>query len=447
MLQRTLGMPVLLLVLLTTLAPAPASAQTMRDALDGLFVFGGGDDPLFLEGSAGEPATEVHGDHFIPSETEANAVVLEFFTNAIATNIASFPLSSTVASQTFTFVEGVPTPTSTSLGPIFAERVQTIGRGRLNAGVNYSRLRFSDIRGVDLDDVRLTFVHQNVDFPNCDQIFAGDCQVFGTPQFENDVIDLFLDIDIEAEVIAFYSTFGITDWLDLSLAVPVVDLELNGTSVARITPTTGDQALHFFGGSADDPVLEATSVTRGSTTGIGDVAVRLKARLIRGANWQLGALGETRAPTGREEDFLGTGEWSARGLLLLSGTFSDFSPHLNTGFEYRGGDLDQNEAEVIVGFDQRLSNWATLAVDLLGTFEVGDLELTLPPPARIDAPFPRTIRRTNIPNRRDDLLDGSLGFKFRTDGGLVIITNVLVPLNDGGLRSGPIPTLGVEYSL
>ena len=44
-------------------------------------------------------------------------------------------------------------------------------------------------------------------------------------------------------------------------------------------------------------------------------------------------------------------------------------------------------------------------------------------------------------------MDGSFGFKFQTGGGLIIVTNVLVPLNDGGLRSGVIPTLGLEYTM
>jgi hypothetical protein len=429
------------------MGPTSLHAQSMRTTLDRLFVFGAGEDPLFLAGSAGEPATEVHGDHFIPAEIAANAALLEFFTNAISTNVASFPLSSAVASQTFTFVGGVPTPSSTSFGPIFAERAQTIGRGRLSAGVNYSRLRFARIRGVDLEDVRLTFLHANVDFPGCDAAFGGDCTLFGVPQFENDEIELTLNLDMEAEVLAFYTTFGVTDWLDLGLAVPVIDFELDGSSVARITPTTGDQAFHFFGGTPENPVLEATSISRGQTTGIGDIAMRLKARLVQGENWQLGTLAEARAPTGREEDFLGTGEWNAKGLLIISGTVDDFSPHLNTGFEYRGSQLDQNEVEVVAGFDHRLADWATLAVDLLGAFKVGGERLTLPEPARIEAPFPRTVPRTNIPNRRDDLLDGSIGFKFQTAGGLILITNVLVPLNHGGLRSSPIPTLGVEYSL
>jgi hypothetical protein len=419
----------------------------MQDVLNELFVFGGGDDPLFLAGSAGSPGTAaLHGDHFIPASVEANTAILDFFNTAITANIANFPLSSTVASKTFRFVDGVPTPTSNSFGPIFAERAQTIGRGRLNAGVNYSRLRFAEIRGVELDDVQLTFVHENSDFPGCDDVFGSDCSLYGVPGFENDLIGLSLDLTMEADVFAFYTTFGLTDWLDLSVALPVIDFEMRGTSLAAITPTT-DPVFHFFGGTQEEPELTATTQAFGNASGIGDIAGRLKALIVRGASWDLGVLAEVRAPTGREEDFLGTGEWNAKGLLILSAIFSDFSPHTNVGYEYRGSEFDQDALGVIAGFDQRIADWVTLAVDFLGSFKVGSEELVFPEAVNLEAPFARTIELTNIPNSRDDIMDGSLGFKFQTGGGLIIVTNVLVPLNEGGLRSGVIPTFGLEYTM
>ena len=86
-------------------------------------------------------------------------------------------------------------------------------------------------------------------------------------------------------------------------------------------------------------------------------------------------------------------------------------------------------------------------MDFLSAFKVGDQELVFPQPVRFDEPFRRTLPATNIPDRNDDIIDGSIGFKFRTGSGLIIVTNVLVPLNDGGLRSSPVPTLGVEYTL
>src|SRR5690606_7750555 len=322
-----------------------ATAQTMREVLDGLFIFSEGSSPLFLSGSAGVPATEVHGNHFIPAESEANGSLLGFFQNAIASNIAAFPLSSTVASQTFVFIGGVPSPTSTSFGPIFGERAQTVGRGRFNVGMNYTRVDFRQIRGTNLSDVELTFVHENSNFPNCDVIFSGDCSQYGTPQFEHDLIELGLDLDITAEIYAFYASLGIANRVDLSFAIPVVHLGIDGRSEARIIPTTGEELLHLFAGTPEDPVLEASSRSSGEATGLGDLAVRLKAHFLSSDVLDMAVLGEVRAPTGRTDDFLGTGETNLRGLLIASGGFGDFSPHLNFGYQLRQGDLSQDAFE------------------------------------------------------------------------------------------------------
>jgi hypothetical protein len=417
----------------------------MEEALRQLFTFGEGEDALFLIGSADIPATEIHGDHFIPARSDANAALLDFFGKTIAKNISSFPIPTTVSSQTYKFIDGVPTPSLESFGPIVAERAQTIGRGRLNAGVSYTRLRFADLRGVDMGNIRFRFVHENVDFPNCDIIFGDDCSLRGVPLFENDIIDLNLDMDVSADVWAFHSTFGITAWLDISVVVPVVSLEMIGESQATIAVSTGNDVNHFFGGTQENPKLTVRNSVRQTAAGIGDVAARLKAR-VAGDAFQMGILGEVRLPTGREEDFLGTGAWNAKAMLILSGSVGDFSPHANLAYEYRGSEIDENELHAIIGFDQKLADWVTLAVDLLTTTKAGDRALGLPEPVHFEAPFARTVELTNIPDRRDDVIDGSIGFKFRMTRGLFLSANVLVPLNEGGMRPNVAPTLLLEYT-
>ena len=425
--------------------PVAAGAQTMTDEFNSLFVFSGGGGALFLGGTGAVPSVQVHGAHFIPAEAEANGSLISFLNQTIARNVASFPLSSTVASQTFVFVDGVPTPTSNSFGPIFAERAQTLGRGRLNAGVNYSRLNFNQLRGIPLDQLELIFVHENSDFPGCNNIFQVNCAEYGLPLWEHDVITLDLDLDMQAEVSAFYATFGVTDWLDVGFALPVVSLSMNGHSTATITPADGLPALHFFGGSTTDPNYTAEKRTSASASGVGDLAARLKAVLVRGEAVDLAVLGEVRLPTGSEEDFLGTGDTNARGLFIASAIYGDFSPHLNIGYGYRGAELDQDVIEVASGFDHRLSESATLALDLLGTFKVGEEKLAFPEPILIPSGYRHVVERTNIPSRNDDIIDGSVGFKFRAGTGFTFVTNLLVPLNEGGLRSSPTPTLGIEY--
>ncbi|MCZ6915550.1 MAG: hypothetical protein O7I93_02135, partial [Gemmatimonadetes bacterium] len=84
-----------LLTLCTLSAIAtPASAQGIRGLISELFIFGTGQDPLFLAGTAGATTVEAHAGHFIPSAVESNGSLISFLTTAIGTNVANIPLSS-----------------------------------------------------------------------------------------------------------------------------------------------------------------------------------------------------------------------------------------------------------------------------------------------------------------------------------------------------------------
>ena len=54
--------------------------------------------------------------------------------------------------------------------------------------------------------------------------------------------------------------------------------------------------------------------------------------------------------------------------------------------------------------------------------------------------------RINIPNERDDQINGSFGFKFVTGSGIILVGNTVWPLNRGGLRPNVLWTFGLEYS-
>src|SRR5689334_17660230 len=146
---------------------APARSQGLRETISQLFIFGPGADPLFLTGTgnANNPLNiQQHGAHFVPAAVSANGSLIEFLTTAIASNVASTPIGSTSGGVTFRFEGGVPVRTSTSAGPIFAERGQTLGRGRTVFGIGQTSAHMSSLRGVDLHGIDLIFTHQNVDF-------------------------------------------------------------------------------------------------------------------------------------------------------------------------------------------------------------------------------------------------------------------------------------------
>ena len=81
----------------------------------------------------------------------------------------------------------------------------------------------------------------------------------------------------------------------------------------------------------------------------------------------------------------------------------------------------------------------------MSEFQVGGGLLELPPPVTFDAPFRRIVNPTSIPDLRDDLINGSVGFKFSPTRNVMLVTNAMVPLNSGGMRAPYTWTLGVEY--
>ncbi len=440
------GLFIALLVLSS--AAQTVSAQALRDQITRLFIFGEGEDQLFLAGSAasGVPAVSVHADHFIPSAVESNGTLINFLANAISSNVSNIPISAASSGITFRFEAGVPVPTSTSPGPIFAERGQTLGRGRGLIGVSLNAFNFKSIRGVDLSNLRLNFTHVNVDSPECDDAVGEDCAPQGVPALENEIIEVDLNLDIDVLATLFVFTYGLHDRVDIGLAVPVISTSLSGRSEARIQPFGGPEAAHFFGGTSTNPVLSTSQSVKGSAIGIGDVAARLKIALGESGNTRVSLLADARFPTGDEADFHGAGETAVRGIGVVSAQFRDFSPHVNVGYLYRSGEF-QNDAFIgIAGFDQVLAPWATLAVEFLSEIQIGSSNLSLPEPLVIDQPFERTVLPSNIPTERDDVLAGSVGFKFVTPSGLTFITNALWPLNRGGMRTNTSWTAGLEYN-
>ncbi len=437
------------IVALVLLRPAPLWGQHLRDQLSQLFIFGGGDEPLFLGGTSdpnNPQAIRIHGSHFIPSAVASNATVISFLTNSIGSNVANLPVSAASGGSTFSFQAGVPVRTSTSTGPIFAERAQTLGRGRVLATVTRSGVNFKTFRGVDLENVKFTFTHANTDFPGCDAIAGGDCSLLGVPTLENETIDLNLALNVDLTVTSFLLTYGVADRIDVGVVLPLVSTSLTGNSAAQINPFGPPPAVHFFGGTRTSPVLTASRFVEGSTTGLGDVLARLKVNLRHGDPVSLALLADTRFPTGSEEDLLGSGAFAARGLAIVSARFGNFSPHVNAGYLYRGGDFETDAVLGTIGFDHLLAPWATLAVDLISELQVGDSPLQLPAPVEIEAPYRRTITPSTIPDRRDDLVNGSIGVKLTAVAGLTFIANTLWPLNRGGLRPDVIWTAGLEYN-
>lgn len=412
--------------------------------------------------------SDSHGEHYFPSATRANSELTPALNSMIASNISSFPLSSTTAGVTFDFSSGRPERITESLGPIFAEKAETIGKGKINLGVSYTYLSMDTFRGLSLGDMSYTFTHQDIS-PETGELEPEGSNSLGYPAVESDFMVISPNLDINSSIFAFYFTAGITDNLDIGIALPIIQLSMEGTATAAITSFTFGQivpdnpdaqgAAHRFGGSQLNPVLQSSMDYNYTTNGIGDIAVRLKYHFLKGTGINVATLVDVRIPTGDETNFLGTGDLNTRVMAIVSGAPSTFNPHLNIGYDSRGGSLDSDEVEFVLGFDQKLSDTFTLAAEVLGTFDLNEDEAIVLSPGSVEiveffnndsnlGQAQRVIDLSNIPDQSfDNTLDLAFGFRAAPSDKISLMGNVLIPLNDDGLRSSVVPTIAVNISI
>src|SRR4029079_13677298 len=99
---------------------------------------------------------------------------------------------------------GVFTRSTSTFGPILAERADTIGARRVSLGFAYQRLGFESIESMDLKSIPAVFTHDNA------ELRGG----------REDVITTVNAIDSKVGRSAAFITYGATNTLRVSLAGP-----------------------------------------------------------------------------------------------------------------------------------------------------------------------------------------------------------------------------------
>src|SRR5580658_5716546 len=168
-----------------------------------------------------------HYAHFVGSAQET---LNQGVGTAIATQLAILPIISPASGFTFSYdsAAGVFTRSTTSFGPIYTERAETIGKGKVSFGLSYQRFRFGSLDGNNLHNVPAVFTHITGTGPG------------GTDEtYEADVIKTSNNIDLNMDQTLLYGTVGITDRIDVSVAVPLVSVRMGVSSDAQIIRVSG----------------------------------------------------------------------------------------------------------------------------------------------------------------------------------------------------------------
>ena len=379
-----------------------------------------------------------HEAHFLPGIDQQLAPY--FFNQQLVTQLATFPIGSPSGGFSFTFdaAAGTFQRATDSFGPTFAERALTNGRGRVTVGANFQYAKYSSFEGENLDDGSIKFYLRHSDV--------------GGLFFEGDLIETALNLDLSSSTTTVFGNVGITDKLDLAVAVPFVRVSMDATVNARVLPlaTGAGSTLHAFPEGGTTKAYPGS----GSASGIGDILVRGKYRFFEGQGGGLAGALDVRVPSGDVDNLLGTGAAAVTVTLIGSSAYGAWAPHFNVGYAASGsGDVVNipNEFSFRLGTEFAASPRATLVADLIGRtlIDAGRLELEDTIWPFVDAQsVPRaTILREFV--SRDDslhLMNLAVGGKFNITGNLLINANVLLALTSTGVTAPVTPVIGFDYS-
>lgn len=362
-------------------------------------------------------STNGHEAHF----SFGSAAALRGLNEQLGKDFAVFPFNSAVGAFNFTFDPELGTFVSTTdtHGPLFAERGQTLGEKNLNLGFAFTFFHYDTFNGQSLDNYHVTAKHLPGSFP------GGNPTEIDPGTYEEDTLDIRLKVDASVKIYSFTANYGVTERLEVGLLVPLVDVDLNVKShwTTIVSPDNPTPGIHTA-----DPAQGAeprNDRVHGTAFGPGDIVLRSKYQFLRDQPVDLAAVALVKFPTGDEANFLGSGDTRVRPLIAASKRFADvfgkpfsLTPHLNFGYEFNVDDSRRNSVEYAVGVEGGAKR-VTVALDFLGS------------------------RRDNDGQHR---VAASAGAKWNVWKRLILSANFIMPLNDEGLRSDLITTLGAEYS-
>jgi hypothetical protein len=442
--RRTLHLCTLFAALLILPAAAGAQNVPLVRFLPGLVSTAARVDSIASE-------EDRHG-HFVKAADQCK--VTAALNDAIAVQLGTFTAGVPWSGRSFTIdpSTGNAVPKG-GFGSSFAERAVTAGRGRFNMGLAQEATSYSSIDGIDLRGATINYFREH-----------DDCCT-GTTELERDLLTETLSIDLHRNVFSLYGNYGVTDKLDIGVALPVVTVRMSGRVTSRIlrTATEADQGLH-----AMDIVELAhrTHYDRGSSAGLGDVMVRAKYHLAGRQHGGLAAAVNLRLPTGNADELLGSGVLRTTATLIWSEEMGRVSPHVNASYTHSnkravsGIAASALPAEMpseiggIAGVEISLHPRATLVLDAVGRrlgnmprFERYDTRFTSKGPGPLPSADYVATDDVRLLDSRSAVstLMGVAGTKFHLIDNFVLSGDVVFPVAGTALRANRSVMIGLNY--
>jgi hypothetical protein len=364
---------------------------------------------------------------------------------ALGTQIATLPFASPGSGFIYDFnaAAGVYQRSNDSFGPVLTERAETIGRRKLYIGFSYQYFSFDNVDGVNLHAFPGVLQHEKE---------TGAL-------YEKDSITTLANIDLKLSQYTAVATYGLTDRLDISAAIPVVDAHFGLTSWATIQRVAPPSPIfgqaHYFDANDPNGSTKAVYAMNNSATGIGDITFRVKWAAYRGERSSISLLNDVRLPTGDALNFLGSGALGLHPFVAYSYSTRRLAPHVNVGYQWNGnsvlaGDVLTGKKSSLpdaftyaAGFDVAGTRHVTLSADFLGQelFNATRVVRTTFTDA-LGRKFPETENQKSSLG----LLSGAVGVKVNLTHTLLLTGNVIFRLNNAGLTAPVVPLVGLSWA-
>jgi len=398
---------------------------------------------------------------------------------SIARQTALVPLAAPASGITFawnptslTFV-----PTNDSFGPVLTERADTIGKYRLYIGFGYQYFNFSSNDGVSLKALPALFTQPDTPASNinggttCSLNPPDSINNLGDCGFIRDVMKTTSRLDLKLHQFTTFISFGLTNRIDLSVAIPIESVRMGFSTDATIVNVSNSGVHQFADRPGCSPCLTASASTSNSAAGIGDITVRIKGTAWKGEKSGVALGADIRVPTGDALNYLGAGAAGVTPFVVWS-YHARVSPHAFVGYQVNGssivaGDINTGIKARLPGefmYSAGVDTWVTkrlsVAADLIGqeVFQAQRFERSgLTEPEQCDnsqstcggvitSPPPPTDPNLAIISGSYNATSLSVGAKFKLYGNLLLTGNALIKVNNGGLRAKVVPWIQLSYT-
>ncbi len=398
---------------------------------------------------SGNAATLADRLHLLISDnsylfTGANFDSLTPAIERIAVRGTDLPAVSTAPGFTYVFDPelGTPVRSTGSLGPVFLERADTVGRHVLLLGASYEYANLDNLDGHDSAS-QLFFLNSAFGFENA----------AGQP-LRVDNRFTFDDFAVRANGGTVSATYGVTDALDVNVLLPLLQTALD------VEATTQNFTVNLADHSVTPDQPRHVSL-HADAFGVGDLLLRAKYHLVHAAEGDMATGLSLRVPTGSEGDFRGLGDWTVTPVLLFSRALGAHDVHGNVGFEFDADKIERSRVQYGIGVTLQPLERLAVLLDVVGSSGIAPDNFTQDGVAlagsRFDGPFQTRVAVAGsgavvapvhfdslVP--RTDVLDLAAGFKVSVTDRALAFLGVLVPLTSDGLRAAVVPTGGLEYT-